>query len=100
MVDKVKSELAEVKYYFLRKANMEALSIYVGESKSKTLAEKYVSTIIHAPARLYDLFGCLYVQNKTQEAVALEMCYSEEYIRRLIRELINYFAKTLYEGGE
>lgn len=93
--EQVKIELREVRYYFSRKANMDALSISVGESSSKTLAEKYVNAIRQAPARLYDLFGCLYIQNKTQEAVASELCYSEEHIRRLIRELINYFAKKI-----
>lgn len=93
--EQVRNELREVKYYFSRKANMDALSINAGDSRSKALAEKYVNAIRQAPARLYDLFGCLYIQNKTQEAVAAELCYSEEHIRRLIRELITYFAKKI-----
>ncbi len=94
-IEQVKSELREVRYYFSRKANMDALSKDAGTSRSKALAEKYVNAIRSAPARLYDLFGCLYIQNKTQEAVAAELCHSEEHIRRLIRELINYFANKI-----
>lgn len=90
--EQVKDELREVRYYFSRKANMDALSNVAGVSISKVLADKYVNAIRSAPARLYDLFGCLYIQNKTQEVVASELCYSEEHIRRLIRDLINYFA--------
>lgn len=93
--EQVKIELREVRYYFSRKANMDALSRAVGQSCSRVLAEKYVNAIKQAPAKLYDLFGCLYIQNKTQEAVAEELCYSEEHIRRLIKELINYFAKKI-----
>lgn len=93
--EQVKNELREVMYYFSRKANMDALSINAGVSRAKALAEKYVNAIRQAPAKLYDLFGCLYIQNKTQETVAAEMCYSEEHIRRLIRELITYFAKKI-----
>lgn len=93
--EQVKDELREVRYYFFRKANMDALSKDAGVSSSKELAEKYVNAIRTAPARLYDLFGCLYIQHKTQEAVANELCYSDEHIRRLIRELINYFAKKI-----
>ncbi len=93
--EQVRNELREVRYYFSRKANMDALSINAGVCRSKVLAEKYVNAIRQAPARLYDLFGCLYIQNKTQEAVATELCYSEEHIRRLIRELINYFANKI-----
>lgn len=93
--EQVKNELREVRYYFSRKASMDALSVNVGDSKAKALSEKYVNAIRQAPARLYDLFGCLYIQNKTQEIVAAEMCYSEEHIRRLIRELITYLAKKI-----
>ena len=93
--EQVKIELREVKYYFSRKANMDALSKNAGVSSVKALSEKYVNAICQAPARLYDLFGCLYIQGKTQEAVASELCYSEEHIRRLIKELINYFAKKI-----
>lgn len=93
--EQVKNELREVRYYFSRKANMDAISINAGNSRSKALAEKYVNVIRQAPARLYDLFGCLYIQSKTQEAVAAELGYSEEHIRRLIRELITYFAKKI-----
>lgn len=93
--EQVKTELREVKYYFSRKANMDAISINAGESSAKALADKYVNAIRQAPARLYDLFGCLYIQNKTQEAVAMELCYSDVHIRRLIKDLINYFAKKI-----
>lgn len=93
--EQVKTELREVRYYFFRKANMDALSENAGASSACALAEKYVKAICQAPARLYDLFGCLYIQNKTQEAVANELGYSEEHIRRLLKELINYFAKKI-----
>lgn len=93
--EQVKNELREVRYYFSRKTNMDALSKDAGVSISKVLADKYVNAIKSAPARLYDLFGCLYIQNKTQEVVASELCYSEEHIRRLIRDLINYFANKI-----
>lgn len=93
--EQVKTELREVKYYFSRKANMDALSKNAGESSAKALADKYVNAIRQAPAKLYDLFGCLYIQNKTQEAVAMELCYSDEHIRRLTKDLINYFAKKI-----
>ena len=93
--DQVKKELREVRYYFSRKANMDALSADAGNSLSKALADKYVAAIRSAPGRLYDLFGCLYIQNKTQEIVAAELCYSEKHIRRMNGELINYFAKKI-----
>lgn len=93
--EQVKNELREVRYYFSRKENMDALSINAGECMSKVLAKKYVNVIRQAPARLYDLFGCLYIQGKTQEAVAAELGYSEVHIRRLIGELITYFAKKI-----
>lgn len=74
---------------------MDALSKDVGDSRSRLLAEKYFNAIRQASARLYDLFGCLYIQNKTQETVAAELRYSEEHDRRLIKVLINYFANKI-----
>lgn len=95
LTEQVRTELGEVKYYYSRKANMDALSKSIGNSSAEALAGKYVNAIRQAPARLYDLFGCVYIQNKTQEAIAAELCYTEVHIRRLINELINYFAKKI-----
>lgn len=91
--EQVKNELREVRYYFSRKANMDALSIDAGDSRAKALANKYVKAVAQAPARIYDLFGCLYIQNKTYETIATEMFCSEQTVRRLVKELTDYFAR-------
>ena len=93
--EKIKEDLRELKYYYSRKSNMEKLFFETGKTDIPVLAEKYNCVIRTAPARLYDLYGCLYIQNKTQEAVAMELCYTPEYIRRLKKELIDFLRKKI-----
>jgi len=95
--EQIKRELKEVRYYFLRKDNMDELFRQIGQTGLWKLAQKYNNTIRSAPARLYDLYGCLYVQNKTQEAVSQELGYSPEYIRKFVKELFVFFQKKLSE---
>jgi hypothetical protein len=56
---------------------------------------KYNRVICKAHPKLYDLYLCLYVRNQTQEDCAEDMGYSPEYIRKLNRQLINFFLKEL-----
>lgn len=95
--EQIKRELKEVRYYFLRKDNMDELFRQIGQTGLWKLAHKYNNAIRSAPARLYDLYGCLYVQNKTQEAVSQELGYSPEYIRKFVKELFVFFQKKLSE---
>ena len=62
--------------------------------------QKYNCAIRQAPLRLCDIYTSLYIQGKTQECVALELGYSEQHIRRLIGELVEYLRKNFIQGGD
>ncbi len=87
----VKRELRELKYYYSRKANIDELFKETGATEILSIVQRYNNYIRAASARLYDLYGCLYLQNKTQESIAIELGYTQEYVRRIHRELMIYF---------
>jgi len=90
--NQVKENLRELRYYYSRKASVESFFSVTGTTNIKAIARMYEAAIRTAPIRLYDLFGCLYIDGKTQEEVATELCYSTEYIRQLTKELVHYLA--------
>ena len=94
-IERIKSELKELKYYYSRKEQMDNLFQSIGTTDLPMLLKKYNNAIRTAPARLFDLYGCLYLQDKTQESIATELCYSPEYIRRLTKELFEFFQKKI-----
>ncbi len=87
----VRRELRELKYYYSRKANMDELFKETGATEILSIVQKYNNYIRAASARLYDLYGCLYLQNKTQTATAIELGYTQEYVRKANKELMTYF---------
>lgn len=95
--EQIKNELKEVRYYISRRDNLDKLFRQIGQTNLWNLTQKYNNAIRSAPARLYDLYGCLYVQNKTQEAVSQELGYSPEYVRKFVKELFLFFQQKLNE---
>jgi hypothetical protein len=55
----------------------------------------YNQAVKDAPARLYDLYISLYVQNNSQAALAYEWDYTNDYIKRLNNRLCEYLLKAL-----
>ncbi len=100
-VEAVKKELRDVKYYYLRKKSMDRFFGETGDSQVIALVKKYSNYIRNAPIRLYDLYCCMYLQNKTQEGVGIEFGYTQEYVRQIHRKLLDYFCECIEkEGGK
>lgn len=95
----VRRELKELRYYYSRKSNMDKLFHETGETEVVSMVKRYNEYIKSAPVRMYDLYGCLYLQNKTQEAVAIELGYTQEYIRRLHNKLMAFLCECLKKEG-
>ena len=49
---------------------------------------------IRAPPQLYDLYISLYVHNNTQAALAYEWDFCNDHIKRLNKQLCEYFLKV------
>lgn len=91
--EQIKRDLRELKYYYSHRSSVEEHFKVTGTTGIKNLARKYEAAIRLAPIRLYDLFGCLYIQSKTQEEIAIDFGCSVEYIRKLNKELYEFLIK-------
>ena len=93
--EEIRRNLGDIRYYYSRKNSLDEAAKTLGGLAVRRVAEKYNCAISAAPIRLYDLYACLYIAGSTQEAVALDLGYTPQYIRKLIAELIAYFQKTI-----
>lgn len=91
----VKSDLRDIRYYYSRKAELDIAAKELGSLPVKRTAEKYNCAIREAPLILYDIYSCLYIRGQTQEAVAIELGYTPQYIRKLVNRLFTYFQKNI-----
>ena len=96
----VKRDLRELKYYYSRKSNMDELIKTTGTAEILSKVQKYNNYILAASAKMYDVYGCLYIQNKTQKSVAMELGYTQEYVRRVQKKLITYFSECIDKNQE
>ena len=94
-IEQVKAELREIRYYYSRKEQLEDASHSIGPLPIQRILENYNCAIRKAPLRLYDLYACLYIRGQTQEAIALDLGYTPQYIRKLINELFIFFRNNL-----
>lgn len=91
----VRSDLRDIRYYYARKKELDNAALYVGILPVKRTAERYNCVMREAPLKLCDLYACLYLRGQTQEAVAIELGYTPQYIGKLVVELINYLSENL-----
>ena len=91
--EQIKRDLRELKYYYSHRSSVEEHFKVTGTTCIKNLSRKYEAAIRLAPVRLYDLFGCLYIQCKTQEELAIDFGCSTEYIRKLNKELYEFLLR-------
>ena len=90
-----RADLREIRYYYMRKEQLDDASHSIGSLPIKRILEKYNCAIREAPLRLYDLYACLYLRGKTQEAISIELGYTPQYIRKLTNELFLYFRNNI-----
>ena len=71
----IREDLKNIRYYYSRQKEMTNSARIVGESTILKTIEAYNAAICQAPPKLYELYVCMYVENKTQEAAAEEFGY-------------------------
>ena len=91
----IRDDLRQIKYYYSRKANFDKGSKFVGISAIDGLANSYNLIACKAPARLYDLYICLYVDNHTQESLAEYMGVTTDAIHKMNKKLLAFFQKNM-----
>lgn len=94
-IDQVRKDLQAIRYYYSRKGAFDAASAVTGEHSAVRLAERYNRAMRSAPPWQYDLYVGLYVRSNTQEALSLEMGYTQDYIQRENKKLMQYLQSHL-----
>ena len=87
-LNKIRDDLKEVRYYYARKELFDETFKSISANTILEKVYRYNDAIRTAPLRLYDLYVCLYTKNYTQAALALELCYTPEYIQMLHKKLL------------
>ena len=82
------AKTTEIRYYYSRKKQFDKASNEAPSGSVFEKVRKYNQAIGFAPARLYDLYVSLYMNNLTQEALAHELGFTPEYIQQLNKKLL------------
>ncbi len=93
----IREDLRNIKYYAGRKAFFDKASQSNLYNSVLSKVKLYNKAIQSAPARLYDVYVSLYLENHTQESLAEKLGYSAIYIYTLNRDLLKFFSKTIKE---
>ena len=94
-LNKIREDLKDIGYYYMRKSMFDKASASVGENTILSKIEKYNSLVRLAPPRLYDIYVSLYLENNTQETLSDKLGYSIEYISKLNSQLIKFFKTNI-----
>ena len=91
----IKRDLQEIRHYYIMP------SVFDDTAKTATphavlgKVKLYKETMLNAPPKLYIIYILLYEQNYTQAALAEELGYSPENVRKMNRALCKYLQKNL-----
>ncbi len=91
----IREDLKEIRYYYSRKAFLDAVAINHAENVIVQKVQKYDSVMSLAPIRLYDLYANLYLGNHTQASLSDKWGYSPENIKYLNDKLCKYLQSAL-----
>ena len=94
-IEQVKTDLKEIQYYYAHEKEFAGATKIIGKSSILEKVEQYNAAICKAPSQLYYIYLSLYVHFNTQMTAALDMDYSVGYIKRLNRELCDFFCREI-----
>ena len=94
-VDQVRKELKDVKIFYSRK---DFISNFVDNdviARIKENVQKYDTLILYAPEKLFNLYVALYRESLKQFSYSKKTGFSENYVQKLHKELIEYFCDKM-----
>ena len=94
-LSEIREDLKEIRYYYSHKDIFEKASKEIGEHSCIAKIIKYNDVIRFAPARLYELYVSLYLENNTLESLADKEGYSYVHIQRVHGQLVRFFQEKL-----
>ena len=95
----IREDLKNIRYYFARKELLDKAIQCSGKSDLLTKIETYNIAMQSAPPKLLDVYYSLYIQNHTQESLADELGFTNDYIYRLNKNLLKFLQKQLSEAA-
>lgn len=94
-IEQIKSDLREIQYYYAHEKEFEGATKIIGQSSILEKVERYNAAICKASSQLYYVYLSLYIRFNTQMVVADDMDCSVGHIKRLNRELCEFFQREL-----
>ena len=94
-LDKLRSDLKEIRYYYSRKALFDERAQCIAPNAVLEKVRKYNEAVRTAKPILYDLYISLYVKGYTQEGLSVELSYTPEYIQMLHKQLLLFLQTKL-----
>lgn len=91
----IREDLKDIRYYYSKQKLFDSASKTIVQSSVIEKVNRYNQAVKDAPARLYDLYISLYVQNNSQTAVAYDWNRSNDYIKLLNKLLCEHLLKAL-----
>lgn len=92
----VKDDLNDIRFFYARKDIFEAGSHSIGENDGIiNKVNMYNELVRKAPARLYEMYISMYLQNNTLESLAEEVGLSYVSVQRTNGQLIKYLKKEI-----
>ena len=94
-IQEIRQDLRDIRYYYSKKEQFDRASNIILPKALLEKIERYQKAMLNAPARLLDLYISLYVQNRSQAALAYEWNYSNDYIKQQNKQLCDYLLEAL-----
>ena len=98
-LNKIKEDLKEIKYYFLRKPVFDKSTNTIGKNKIYNKLQKYNKAMCEASPVLYDIYVSLYMDNVTQNTLSSKLGYRVEYVSSLNKKLL-YYLKDYFNNNK
>lgn len=89
-IQEIRQDLRDIRYYYSKKEQFDRASNIILPKALLEKIERYQKAMQNAPARLLDLYISLYVQNRSQAALAYEWNYTRS-LRYGIKGFRNIF---------
>lgn len=91
----VKNDLNDIRFFYSRKDSFDTGSKTIGPSAVLDKISKYNDVVRKAPARIYEFYVSLYLNNNTLESLAFKLGYSYIQVQRMNKNLITYLQNNL-----
>lgn len=93
-IQQIREDLREIRYYYSKQKMFDSAAKVIASALLEKV-DRYNQAMKGAPARLYEVYISLYVQNNTQAALAYDWDLSVDYLKLLNRQLCEFLQKSL-----